>query len=392
MSLIDEFNLKTNKKTDLNGWMEIEGNPISKVGVFPYMGAQINSNLEPDKIYYVYRPAEELSNPETLESFKLVPWTDEHEMLGSADDGFTPAEKKGVHGIVGEKVFFEDGYLKANLKIFSDKLAKLIDDGKKELSIGYRCIYDIESGVFNGQRYDAIQRNIRGNHLATVEEGRSGKDVAVLDHFKFTFDEMRIKMNEKTESKPDEAKDEGVTTEAFQALVDQVKSLSEAISKITEAKKEVSDEDEDEDEDKDKKSEDEDTDSDKDKEVKDEEEKKSDKDKDEKAMDAKIKAALDSFKRDQVKTIEKEISARNDLANRLSPLIGGFDAKDKTYSEVIAYGVKKLGLDCKKGHEESALNAYLFGLKQSDESFVLDTNESNRDEDSYFDKHMNGEI
>ena len=70
---------------DANNWPEIKGNPLSKVGVFPYLGKQIDSSLEPDKVYMVYRPEEELSNPGCIESFKLIPWTDEHpsRLLGS---------------------------------------------------------------------------------------------------------------------------------------------------------------------------------------------------------------------------------------------------------------------------------------------------------------------
>ena len=29
------------RQTDLNGFIEVKGNPISKVGVFPYLGAQL---------------------------------------------------------------------------------------------------------------------------------------------------------------------------------------------------------------------------------------------------------------------------------------------------------------------------------------------------------------
>ena len=172
---------QSSREPDINGWAEIKGNPISKVGVFPYLGKDIYPDLEPNKLYNVFRPETEFSNAETIESFKLLPWTDEHAMLGSEDEGMLPAEKKGIHGVIGEDVYFEDGYLKATLKIFSDKLANLIEAGKKELSIGYRCLYDMVSGVYDGVKYDAIQRNIRGNHLALVGEGRSGHDVAVLD-------------------------------------------------------------------------------------------------------------------------------------------------------------------------------------------------------------------
>ena len=115
----------TAREYDINGWAEIKGNPISKVGVFPYSGSQISPELEADKIYQVYRPEEELADPETISSFKLLPWTDEHAMLGSEDDGLTAAERKGVHGVIGEDVYYEDGYLKGNLKIFSNNIRLL---------------------------------------------------------------------------------------------------------------------------------------------------------------------------------------------------------------------------------------------------------------------------
>lgn len=197
---------------DVNGWIEIKGNPISKVGVYPYLGAQIGA-ADPAKIYMVYRPAEALNNPKTIDSFKLLPWTDEHAMLG---EGFTPAEEKGVHGVIGEDVYFDAPYLRANIKIWSDSLASKVNGGKIELSPGYRCEYVEQSGVFEGERYDYIQTNILGNHLALVTQGRTGPDVAVLDHLKITLDtgEFMPKkgtgLDEDQEKKPvEEPKPEG---------------------------------------------------------------------------------------------------------------------------------------------------------------------------------------
>lgn len=66
------------KQVDHNDFWYIKDNPLSKVGVFPYLGKQISSELEPDKIYQVYRPAEELLSEETISSFKLLPIVDDH--------------------------------------------------------------------------------------------------------------------------------------------------------------------------------------------------------------------------------------------------------------------------------------------------------------------------
>lgn len=168
---------------DTNGWFEVKNNPLSKVGIYDYRGNQLTDAPDPSAMYKVYRPAEELSHPDTIKSFKLLPWINDHVMLGKGD-GLTPAERKGVHGVIGQDVYFDkdSGTLFGNIKTFSSALADAINAGKKELSCGYRCEYDWTPGTWNGQRYDAVQRNIRGNHLATVRKGRMGPDVAVLDH------------------------------------------------------------------------------------------------------------------------------------------------------------------------------------------------------------------
>lgn len=174
----------SDRQEDGNGFWLIKDNPISKVGVYPYLGREIGAP-DPDKIYQVYRPEEELSSEETLASFNLMPFIDDHEFLGK--DG-TPAEKKGVQGTTGENTHFEFPYLKSNLRIFSGYLQGQIEGGKKELSPSYKCDYDFTPGEFDGQVYDVVQRKIRANHLALVDRGRTGRDVAVLDCYPITND------------------------------------------------------------------------------------------------------------------------------------------------------------------------------------------------------------
>ncbi len=353
----------TAKQIDTNGWTEIKGNPISKVGVFEYLGSQISSELIPDKVYNVYRPEEELANQDCLNSFKLVPWTDDHAMLGAEDEGLLPAEQKGIHGVIGEEVYYEDGYLKANLKIFSQKLSQLIEDGKKELSIGYRCVYDIISGTYNGKVYDAIQRKIRGNHVALVNEGRAGPDVAVLDHFKFALDTKRLITMPET----------NITLEALDAklslLTDAVSGLKKAFDEakpdmlVTKAEVEDADEDKDEDEDKKKTAEDED------------EEKDDDKKKD--GMDMRIEKLaqqVQHLRETNPKHLFQEISKRNALAEKLSQHVGVFDHSEMTLDEVAQYGIKKLGLSCEKGQEAPILTGFFAGKKLNVEVVGQDSN------------------
>lgn len=392
-----EDDLESHRIPDLNNWFEIKGNPLSKVGVFPYSGAQINPDLEPDKIYNVYRPEEELSNQATIDSFKLLPWIDEHVMLGSTDEGLMPAERKGVHGVIGEDVYFEDGYLKGNLKIFSQKLAKLIEEGKKELSIGYRCLYELARGTYDGVPYDAIQREIRGNHLALVDEGRSGPDVAVLDHnhkFIYALDGKVLKMS-KDEMGYEDKEMEAPTLDSIHKMVQDIAGRLGAIEaektkdaalaegpkddtmrnegeKVLDEEPEAKGPEDDDEKNEGKKALDEDT------ERKDGDESRGG------VMDAQLKQLSRKIARLEESANPKkwmrEVSMRDDLAKRLSNHIGVFDCAEKTHLEVAQYGLKQLGIKARAGAEIDVLDAYLLGKKQTYSSVAADSRPAKSDQ------------
>lgn len=354
---------ETAREYDGNGWYEIAGNPISKVGVFPYSGASIGAP-NPSEMYNVYRPEDELSSEETLKSFRLLPFINNHVMLGAGVHGLTPAEQKGVEGVIGDNVYYEDGTLYANIKVFSENLADLIDAGKKELSAGYRCNYEMVSGVWNGIKYDAIQRNIRGNHLALVDQGRMGKDVAVLDHFKITFDAKDLQMAEEEKKKDDR----------LEKVLDWAEKCMAKDAMEEEEKKKA--EDEKDDEDKEKKAEDEDMDDKDKKDAKDSDISRIEKlegiERTGAAMDA-LERQFADFKANSTKTILAEVAAKNVLADKLSHHIGTFDHADKTLSEVAKYGVDKLGIPCVAGNEHAVLNGYLHNRNVSTVGYAADS-------------------
>lgn len=181
------------KDTDINGYERRYDVPMTKIGVFPYLGNTISPELEPDKIYQVLRPEEELTNPETLKSLENIPFVDEHTMIG---DGFTLAEEKGIHGVTGDNVKVNGDLITNDLIVYSQTLKDLIDGGKRDLSMGYRCKYDLTPGEYKGQHYDAIQRDIRFNHIALVDEGRMGSECRVTDNA-IVYDSLDIKIQNK---------------------------------------------------------------------------------------------------------------------------------------------------------------------------------------------------
>lgn len=386
------------RKVDQNNYVTIAHNPISRSGVFPYLGKSIGAD-DPDRIYNVYRPDEELSDPEAIDSFKLIPLIDDHAMLGDYEMGLMPPELKGVHGSTGEMVEFKDGILYANLKIFGQKLQEMIQQGKKDLSLGYRCVYQKASGFFKGTPYDYIQRSLRGNHIALVDEARCG--VSVLDHH-MAFDHFDLasktkesdKMADK-EKESDEGKKEMTLSEVTAMLADVMPKI-EALLKAKdgaagegaemekEAETAVDGEEKEGDQKKDGK----------DAEEKDKEKEKDGKDEatvkpsvkpgasggptdNGKAMDAAVKkltAEVEAMKKNGMKTMFAEVSARDALAEKLSHHVGTFDHADKTLAEVAKYGVEKLGIKCPEGHEITALDGFLHKRdSRAGAGFALDT-------------------
>ena len=421
------------RRQDLNGWFEVEGNPISKVGVFPYSGKFISPDLDPNTLYSVYRPAEELSDPECLQSFKLVPWTNDHprRLLGTGEGAVKP-EDKGIEGVIGEKVYFdpEDQMLKANIKVFSAAHADRINSGKEELSAGYQCTYEYNPGTWNGEEYQYIQRNIRGNHLASVDDGRMGPDVSVMDSVQFTIDSKEFKPMKKTnkirkvmnaliryahdaEEKATEPEEKSEMAQ-LQDLLKKVTPLMQQISQLNSvmASPQLADEpDGDEgqgpdplevaakDAEEEKKKEDEA------KAAKDaEEEKLKGKEKDpekkegsekgkgsgmdakeiEKIVDDAVKAALSRHAMDEKDMLVK-VGQRDRLAQDLSWHIGTFDHAEMTHQEVAEYGVKKLGIPAPKGHEAAVLAGYLIAKKAPKPAA---TGMDKKEGASFIDKHL----
>jgi hypothetical protein len=55
-------------------------------------------------------------------------------------------------------------------------------DGKNQLSVGYTCDLDWTSGTTaDGEQFDAVQRNIKANHLALVAAARGGPTLKLGD-------------------------------------------------------------------------------------------------------------------------------------------------------------------------------------------------------------------
>lgn len=336
------------RQFDEFGWMTVEGNPISKVGVFPYLGRQIGAP-DPDRIYMVLRPEEELNNPATIESFKLTPFINEHPkaLLGN-NGGLVSTDNKRIEGVIGEQVYFEYPYLKANLRVYSAQTLGSIEFGKDEVSAGYVCSWSKEEGVFGDQPYQYVQRNIRGNHSALVEEGRSGPDVSVMDSMTFILNKEHQMVDPKKVAAGDEVTLAQVMEKltSLQAAMD---SMEEKIEKKEEEKEEKEGEGMDEDDES---------------KEKDENKPEAKENKKGEGMDAQIaalKAEIAALKAKPAAmdsgAMMAEMAKKAELVKSLSSHIGTFACDSMSYQQVAEYGAEKLGLD--KAHAVIAVESYL---------------------------------
>lgn len=165
------------KIVDKNGYWFIEHNPISKVGIFDYLGSSISEECEPNKVYKVFRSGDTLLASVPTWDNPPKPFINDHEMLG---EGFSKIDDRPVQGVITNPQY-EDGVLYADITVYSEALKDAIENGKKELSLGYFCKFEKQPGTYEGENYDYVQTNMVGNHIALVDAGRCGSDVKVFD-------------------------------------------------------------------------------------------------------------------------------------------------------------------------------------------------------------------
>lgn len=173
------FDRDSVRSFDRDGRLRIARAHISKATVNPYWGREIPMaealGLEPDRQYMMLRDPDELAK--AAQSFNGVPVLRRHVKVDAID--YRPED---VVGALGTDCVFEDGYLDNSMIIWALPAIEGIEsEERQELSSSYHYRADMTPGNFNGMRYDGVMRDIVGNHVALVEDGRAGPDVLVGD-------------------------------------------------------------------------------------------------------------------------------------------------------------------------------------------------------------------
>ena len=158
-----------------NGYVRADA-IITRTGVFTYL-------LPGGKVRRELRKPEEVFNVDAIESFKQSPLTNDHpaESLTAKN-----TRKFQVGSVIDVDDKADKSLVKARVQITDEDAIKDAEGGKRQLSCGYTCDLEDTSGmtmgiegVPDGLQFDAIQRNIRGNHVALVERGRAGPEASL---------------------------------------------------------------------------------------------------------------------------------------------------------------------------------------------------------------------
>lgn len=162
------------KKTD-DGWV-VQARVARSGNIQMYSGAEIG--MADRAVVRIYRPEEEVFDRKSIESYARKPITMDHPPAGVTNDNW----KDLAVGEIDRDVVRDGEFVSVPLLLRDAKAVERIKDGARELSMGYTATIEWEDGVTpSGERYDAVQRNLRMNHVAVVDKARGGKELRIGD-------------------------------------------------------------------------------------------------------------------------------------------------------------------------------------------------------------------
>lgn len=175
-SVFSTEKISENQELTPEGYLLCRNTPIARTGSLVYDARELNE-LEAghNGLIIVGREPDEVFHPDAIASFLGKSITDDHpEELVSPETYKEHTVGTLLNVRRGEGA--DSDVLLADLLICDASAIKAVQSGKRELSCGYNADYEQE---VPGR---ARQRNIRGNHVALVEQGRCGPRCAIRDN------------------------------------------------------------------------------------------------------------------------------------------------------------------------------------------------------------------
>ncbi len=161
------------------GYLIAPGN-LSRTGLQEYRAGELGltgDGIDANKMIRLHRPAEEVFAPEALASFADKPITLQHPPKEVNAETWSDYAVGDVRDVASSAQ-----HMTGTLIVRDKAAVTAVVDGTKQLSCGYGFDLDMTPGkTGDGQAYDGVQRNIRGNHIAIVDYARGGPACRIAD-------------------------------------------------------------------------------------------------------------------------------------------------------------------------------------------------------------------
>lgn len=175
MQFTDAVTVEGKPRRTADGYLIATAKSV-RTGIQLYAGSEVG--MADKAVVRVYRPAEEVFADASLQSFSHAPVTNNHPAEAVTADNWA----KLAVGEVSTAAKKDGDWVHLPLVLKDAAAIKAVEDGKRELSAGYNCELDWTPGLTaDGQAYDAVQRNIKINHLALVDRARAGSQARIGD-------------------------------------------------------------------------------------------------------------------------------------------------------------------------------------------------------------------
>ena len=222
----------------------------TRTGIFDY--------YKDGKLFRELRPAEEVFKQGSLDSLRLLPVTHDHQGRMITVDNI----KDHQVGMTGEKVSRDGDFVSCTIKLTDKATIDNVQSRRRAgIPVELSCGYDADMEPISGEHpteghYDAVQKNIKYNHVSIVDQGRAGSGARlILDNkqnggpkmakFKkkeikidgFHMDEINVEISDDSLSTVERLGDK--LDEAASVIQSQSAKLAESQKKLDEAKAEV---------------------------------------------------------------------------------------------------------------------------------------------------------
>lgn len=150
---------------------------IARTGIQVYRGSDFG--LKDRDTVRVLRPESEVFSTDALKTLAHRPVT-----IGHPDELVTSKNwKRHAVGNTGSEVARDGQFIRVPMMLMDADRVR--NSRAKELSVGYTSDIVWKAGITaDGEEYDAVQRNIRANHIAIVAQARGGPKLRLGDESK----------------------------------------------------------------------------------------------------------------------------------------------------------------------------------------------------------------